>query len=127
VSSLKRSLDRAIEKARKTRVHRQVLTKLGRPMSEDLFEARKKANESGTQEAFWRDMDDFIDLEITEIELADRIVACLQKPSPRPNRLLHANTSDGDSCHSGCGRNELGSGTLSGRPKCVWTDFIEPY
>lgn len=79
VSSLKRSLARATEIARKVRIHRQVLMKLGCPMSEDLFEARKKANESGAQEAFWRDMDNSIDLEVTEIELADRIIACLQK------------------------------------------------
>lgn len=80
VSSLKRSLARAIEIARKTRVHRQVLTKLGlRPMSENLFEARKKADQSGAKKELRRDMDDFMDLEITEIELADRIVACLRE------------------------------------------------
>jgi hypothetical protein len=58
VSSLKRSLDRAIEIARKTRVHRHVLMSLGmHPMS----------------------VDDFIDVEITEIELTDRIVAFLRE------------------------------------------------
>ncbi|MEZ5955584.1 MAG: ankyrin repeat domain-containing protein, partial [Hyphomonas sp.] len=79
-SSLKRSLDHAIEIARKTRVHHQVLTKLGlRPVSENLLRARKQTDQSKAHQAWLLDMEDLIDLEITEIELADRIVALLRE------------------------------------------------
>jgi hypothetical protein len=79
VSSLKRSVDRSIELARKTRVHRQVLMKLGmRPVSENLLEARRRTY-PGEAHHYMRDTDDFVDLEITEIELADRIVALLRE------------------------------------------------
>lgn len=78
--SLKRSLARTIEIARKVRVHRHVLIRLGsRPMSEHLFAVRKKDEQNETVQAVLRDMDEFIDLEITEIELADRIVALLRE------------------------------------------------
>lgn len=78
--SLKRSLDRAIEASRITRVHNQVLSSLGRrPMSENIFEGRKKADQSEAIRKHYAGMDEFIDLEITEIELADRIVAVLRE------------------------------------------------
>ena len=73
--SHKRSLDRAIEFARKIRVSRQVLSKLEMcPMSETLHEVRKDAA-SGEEDELLGELNQLIDLEVTEIELADRIVA----------------------------------------------------
>jgi len=78
--SLKRSLDRAIEASRITRVHNQVLSSLGRrPMSENILAGRKKADQSEAIRKYYAGMDEFIDLEITEIELADRIVVVLRE------------------------------------------------
>lgn len=80
LASLKRSLARAIEVARKVRIHRHVLIRLrSLPLSEHLVEVRKKAEQDEALQAFLHDMDEFIDLEITEIELADRIVALLRE------------------------------------------------
>lgn len=80
ISSLKRSLEHAVEVARKTRIHRHVLMKLGmRPLSENIRTARQKADQDEFLKTWLADTEEIIDLEISETELADRIVGILQK------------------------------------------------
>ncbi len=72
------SLENARKMARKVRVETSILYSLNQqPMSKNVADARMKVGDRPS-EHYLKDLADCIDLEITEIELADRIVAIIE-------------------------------------------------
>ncbi|MGV3607193.1 MAG: ankyrin repeat domain-containing protein [Planctomycetaceae bacterium] len=76
--SLVRSHNRAMELTRKLRLEIDIEREFGgRTMSKTIQELRTKQSQSQDQGHYLNDILKFVDLEITEIELADRIVEIL--------------------------------------------------
>lgn len=72
------SLENARNMARKVRVETSILYSLNQqPMSKNVADVRMKVGDRPS-EHYLKDLADCIDLEITEIELADRIVAIIE-------------------------------------------------
>lgn len=73
--ALRRSYASALETARKTRLDIEIQYKFGcQTMSDKIAKLKERRTSSEAHSSYLADLAEFIDLEITEIELADRIV-----------------------------------------------------
>jgi hypothetical protein len=73
--ALRRSYARALETARKTRLDIEIQSKFGcQTMSDKIAKLKERGTLSEAHSSYLADLAEVIDLGITEIELADRIV-----------------------------------------------------